>query len=190
VATYEEYNERALRELNLRRIEAGLPPIKADLETGAGMQQALDARAQLEGASMPPGQGYPGRDNQLRAALEQLRGMPQGAELMGPQDNILATFMKMLNSGAPVGAKFGQTGSGGGGSLDKLLDVGGSEVFNLLAQLAKKNVTNGEAISRGDVKKVGMEDLIAALVDAQSSPATAPATAGEATGFDPNLIGV
>ena len=171
MATYEEYNERALRDLNLRRIEAGLPPIKADLESGGGLQKALNARIELEGESMPPGVGYPGRENQLAAAIQQLQGLQEtGQPLVGPEQNILATFMQLLNQGAPEGAKFGLEGSGGGGALDDLLDVGGSEVFNLLASLAKKNVTNGEAIQRGDVQKVGITQLIEALQKAQTRP--------------------
>lgn len=35
--TYEEYQVRALRELNLKRIEEGLPPIKVDPTTGEGI---------------------------------------------------------------------------------------------------------------------------------------------------------
>jgi hypothetical protein len=41
--TYEEYNNRRLRELNLIRIEAGMPPLRGNAESGAEIQAALDA---------------------------------------------------------------------------------------------------------------------------------------------------
>ena len=41
--TYEEYNNRRLREINEIRIEAGMPPLRGVAESGAEIQAALDA---------------------------------------------------------------------------------------------------------------------------------------------------
>ena len=141
---------------------------------------------------MPPGQGYAGQGGQQAAVMQMLKQMLAGGQtsLVKDPNTVTGPLLALMNRGGiPQGAQSGVL-AGGGGALDDLLEVGGSEVFNLLAQLAKKNVGNADAIQAGDVQKVGISQLIEALQKAQAQPQAAPRNAGEAVGFDPGLIGV
>ena len=170
VATYEEYNRGALRQLNIRRIDVGLPPIKADLSTGEGLQAALDARQELD--KLGERMSFDGQGNQQEAAIQMLQQLLAGGQnsLVQNPSSVSSPLLALLSRGGiPEGAKSGVV-AGGGGALDDLLDVGGSSVFNLLSELAKKNAGNADAIQAGDVQKVGIADLIKALQSAQQRP--------------------
>jgi hypothetical protein len=184
--TIEQYNETALATINAGRRKVGLPPVKIDnLETHAGLAEARKASQELQaliGAdTMPPGP-FAGRENQIRAALAQLAALQEGGQtnlFPAEQENQVGSgFLNLLNRGVPEGARSGVDALGGG-ALDDLLEVGGSTVFNLLADLAKKNVLNKEQIDAGALQKVGINDLIKALQAAQAPPGTV----GEARNF-------
>jgi hypothetical protein len=127
--TFEEYNARRMAEVNRLRIQAGLPPIKNDAETGAEIQAALDALEDVKQLKRdqtmpdnssplaPPNLARPGQtQDDLAARLDRvLRGggtFPGvGEDFTGEQDvgNILIALlarmrsMDMLHGGATSG---------------------------------------------------------------------------------------
>jgi hypothetical protein len=76
--TYEEYQARALREINLFRIENGLPPLEVDPTTGEGIAAALSGLEELKQGKrdmpdIPAPQG--GDDSTLALILQTLKGL-------------------------------------------------------------------------------------------------------------------
>ena len=123
------------------------------------------------------------------AYLQQLLGQEgQGPNVVGPESAGMmgSGFRNALTRGAPgPGAQIGV--DSGSGALDKLLDIGGPEIFTLFRKLAmaKQEARSGEGTMSGsDVSSVGIQELIDALSAAQEQPA--PKQTGRAN--DPGFI--
>jgi hypothetical protein len=118
--TYEEYNARRMAEVNRLRIQAGLPPIKSDAETGAEIQAALDALEdvkQLKRDRLMPDRPDPREvrrelpDETMRRLLNLLTGIGQVGDVglgEGGKGEVLLQKLAervaaMSGSGAAVG---------------------------------------------------------------------------------------
>jgi hypothetical protein len=83
-------------------------------------------------------------------------------------------FRGALSGGLPgEGAKLGVDSNVG--ALDKLLDIGGPEIFNLFRKLAlakqeARDPNKQGNVSDADVSAVGIQELIDALTAAQTQP--------------------
>jgi len=89
--TYEEYNNRRLREINLVRIEAGMPPLKGNAESGAEIQAALDASEEFRT-----------RDKTMPNELDQAKF--QRADEQQQREIILNALSQMLSESQSVGS--------------------------------------------------------------------------------------
>jgi hypothetical protein len=100
----------------------------------------------------------------------------QGPNVVGPGEAGLvgSGFRNALTRGAPgEGAKLGVNSNVG--ALDKLLDIGGPEIFSLFRKLAMQKQAaragQGEGmVSDADISAVGIQELIDALTAAQTQP--------------------
>jgi hypothetical protein len=122
------------------------------------------------------------------AYLQMLLGQEgQGPNVVGPGGAGLvgSGFRNAMTRGLPgEGAALGVDSNVG--ALDKLLDIGGPEIFTLFRKLAmaKQEARNGEGVmSDADVSSVGIQELIDALSAAQTTPPKATGTAN-----DPGLL--
>ena len=114
------------------------------------------------------------------AYLQMLLGQEgQGPNVVRPESAGLigGGFRNALSGGMPEGAKLGVNSNAG--ALDKLLDIGGPEIFTLFRKLAmaKQEARNGQGegmVSGADVSSVGIQELIDALSAAQEQPQAKP----------------
>jgi len=117
--TYEEYNNRRLREINLVRVEAGMPPLKGNAESGAEIQAALDASEEFRtrDRDMPQDDrrelAQPVDTAGIVRLLEILQGnaTSQTAIGLGENDEERDLFLQQIQ------ARLEQLGGPGGGAL-------------------------------------------------------------------------